>query len=350
MSKSTMNEAPQALSRRAFLKMTGIAAGGLVLGSVLPVSAPAWAHSGHVHGKPLNLFVTVEPSGRVKIVCHRSEMGQGIRTSIPQIVADELCVNWKDVQVVQGLANEAYGSQNTDGSRSIRRFYTTMREMGAMARTMLEQAAADKWSVPVSEVYAKDSFVVHKPSKKRISFGLLANDAAKVTPPATDTLRFKSKKDFKYIGKPMQIVDLPDIVTGNTIFGQDIKLDGMLYASIERNPVVGSKVEAFDKTAVMKTKDVVDVFQMPDQPTPVLFNPMNGVAVIAKNTWAALQGRKALSVKWGSSEHDSHDSDKYLAELNGRIITKGKSIRSRGDAYKGIEDAQKTVEATYTMP
>jgi isoquinoline 1-oxidoreductase beta subunit len=350
MSKSTMNEAPQALSRRAFLKMTGIAAGGLVLGSVLPVSAPAWAHSGHVHGKPLNLFVTVEPSGRVKIVCHRSEMGQGIRTSIPQIVADELCVNWEDVQVVQGLANEAYGSQNTDGSRSIRRFYTTMREMGAMARTMLEQAAADKWSVPVSEVYAKDSFVVHKPSKKRISFGLLANDAAKVTPPATDTLRFKSKKDFKYIGKPMQIVDLPDIVTGNTVFGQDIKLDGMLYASIERNPVVGSKVEAFDKTAVMKTKDVVDVFQMPEQPTPVLFNPMNGVAVIAKNTWAALQGRKALSIKWGSSEHDSHDSDKYLAELNNRIVTKGKSIRSRGDAYKGIEDAQKTVEATYTMP
>ncbi|MBF7074248.1 xanthine dehydrogenase family protein molybdopterin-binding subunit [Glaciecola sp. MH2013] len=345
-----LQESPKALSRRAFLKMTGLSATGLVLGSMLPVSLPAWAHTSENHSKDLNLFVSIEHNGQVNIICHRSEMGQGIRTSIPQIVADELCVNWEDVNVVQGLANEAYGSQNTDGSRSIRNFYTKMREMGAMARTMLEQAAADQWQVPLDEVFAKDSFVVHKASGKRISFGSLADAAAKVTAPAVDSLTYKSKKDFKYIGKPMQIIDLPDIVTGNTVFGQDIKLEGMLYASIERNPVVGSKVEGFDKTAATKVKGVVDVYQMPTQPSPVLFNPMNGVAVIANNTWAALQGRKALNITWGASEHSSHNSEQYLTELNKRIVNKGKSIRARGDAYQAIEKAAKTHSATYTMP
>ena len=338
------------VSRRDFLKLTGLSASGLVLGSMLPISLPAWAHTGDHSHNALNLFVSIEHTGQVNIVCHRSEMGQGIRTGIPQIVADELCAAWEDVHVVQGLANEEYGSQNTDGSRSIRRFYTTMREMGAMARTMLEQAAADKWGVPVAAVYAKDSFVVNKENGKKISFGSLASAAAKVSPPAAEKLTFKSKKDFKYIGKSMQIVDLPDIVTGNTVFGQDVKLEGMLYASIERNPVVGSKVEGFDKKAAMSTSGVVDVYQMPEQSVPVLFNPMNGVAVIANNTWAALQGRKALAVKWGKSEHDKQDSATYLSELNERIVTKGKSIRSAGDAYQALESASKTVSATYTMP
>ena len=141
----------KSVSRRDFLKLTGMTTSGFVLGSMLSVSLPAWAHgnASHVGDNTLNLFVTIETNGRVNIVCHRSEMGQGIRTSIPQIVADELCVAWKDVHVVQGLANEAYGSQNTDGSRSIRNFYAKMREMGATARTILEQAAAEQWAVPI---------------------------------------------------------------------------------------------------------------------------------------------------------------------------------------------------------
>ncbi len=340
----------KALSRRDFLKLTGITTGGLILGSMLPVSLPVWAHGNAAHDNTLNLFVAIETNGRVNIVCHRSEMGQGIRTSIPQIVADELCVAWDDVHVVQGLANEAYGSQNTDGSRSIRNFYAKMREMGATARTMLEQAAAEKWGVPISEVYAKDSFVIDKNTKQKVSFGSLAESAAKIKAPAPETLSYKSKKDFSYIGKSMQIVDLPDIVTGNTVFGQDIKLEGMLYASIERNPVVGSKVESFDKAAAMKTGGVVDVYKMPDQPTPVVFHPSNGVAVIATNTWAASQGRKALNIQWGDSPHKSHNSDEYLAELNQRTINKGKTIREGGDAYAAMQKAQQKVAATYTIP
>lgn len=338
------------VSRRDFLKLTGMTTGGFVLGSMLPISLPAWAHGNTPHDNTLNLFVAIENSGRVNIVCHRSEMGQGIRTGIPQVVADELCVAWEDVHVVQGLANEAYGSQNTDGSRSIRNFYAKMREMGATARTMLEQAAAEKWGVPIADVYAKDSFVINKNSKQKVSFGALAEAASKIKAPAPDTLTYKSKKDFKYIGKPMPIVDLKDMVTGNTVFGQDVKLEGMLYASIQRNPVVGSKVVSFDKDAVMKTNGVVDVFKMPDQPTPVVFHPSNGVAVIATNTWAATQGRNALNITWGESPHQSHNSDEYLAELNKRITGKGKTIREGGDAYAAMENAARKISATYTIP
>ena len=183
---NTQTKHTKPLSRRDFLKLTGLSASGLVLGSMLPVSLPAWAHTGNHSNNALNLFVSVEHNGQINIVCHRSEMGQGIRTSIPQIVADELCAAWEDVHVVQGLANEEYGSQNTDGSRSIRRFYTTMREMGAMARTMLEQAAADKWGVPIDAVYAKNSFVINKENGKKVSFGSLASAAANVTPPAIE--------------------------------------------------------------------------------------------------------------------------------------------------------------------
>ncbi len=340
------------VDRRDFLKLTGMAAGGFVLGALLPVSISARAdgHVAHTQENMFNLFVSIETNGRVNIICHRSEMGQGVRTGIPQIVAEELCVAWEDVHVVQGLANKEYGSQNTDGSRSIRNFYTTMREMGATARTMLEQAAANKWGVTLADVHAIDSVVVNNKTQEKLSFGDLAELAAKVPTPAIDTLTFKSKKDFKYIGKPVQIVDLPDMVTGKTIFGQDIKLEGMLYASIERSPVLSATVESFDKTASMKINGVVDVFKMPNQPTPVAFHPFNGVAVIATNTWAALQGRKALNINWGDSPHNKHNTTEYLAELTTRITEKGKPIRHSGDAYAALEKAAQKVSATYTVP
>lgn len=340
------------ISRRRFLTLTGITTGSFILGAMLPAGLPVWADANvhNANNNTLNVFVAIESSGQVNIVCHRSEMGQGVRTSIPQIVADELCVAWEDVNVVQGLADEAYGSQNTDGSRSIRRFYSKMREMGAMARTMLEQAASEQWGIPITDVYAKDSVVVNKITLEEMTFGALAELASKIKAPLIESLIFKSKKDFKYIGKPMQIVDLPDIVTGSTTFGQDIKLEGMLYASIERNPVVGSRVVSFDKNSAMNVSGVVDVFNMPEQPFPVVFNPSNGVAVIATNTWAATQGRNSLNIQWSDSPHDKHNSTDYLAELNTRIVTKGKVIRQGGDAYNAMNNATQKIAATYTVP
>lgn len=338
------------LSRRSFLKFTGLTGTGLVLGAALPGMAPLWANATVKETRDLNLFVSINSDNTVNIVCHRSEMGQGIRTGIPQIVAEELCADWNNVIVVQGEANEQYGSQNTDGSRSIRRFYQTMREMGASARSMLEHAAADLWSVSPSEVYAENNFVFHKASSKKVSFGYLADKASAMSVPSKDTLQFKSPEKFKLIGKDVPIVDLPNIVTGNTVFGQDIKLEGMLYASIERSPVVGAKVSGFNETAALNVKGVRKVIKMPEQPTPVLFSPLNGVAVLADNTWAAMQGRKALNVQWGESVNDTHDSEAFLGTLAQRVSEKGKVIRSAGNAYDAIENASKTLSATYTVP
>lgn len=337
------------VSRRSFLKLSGVAAGGLVLGTVMPAWAPAWA--GQAEGDyELNLFVSINQDNTVNIICHRSEMGQGIRTGIPQIVADELCADWNNVSVIQGLANEEYGSQNTDGSRSIRHFYTTMRQMGAAARTMLEQAAANLWKVPVSSVHAEDSYVHHQSSGRKISYGYLAESAAKLTSPELSTLKFKSPKDFKLIGKEVRSVDLPDVLVGNTEFGQDIRMEGMLYASIERSPVIGAKVINFDDDAAKQVSGVYDVWKMPEQSIPVVFNPLNGVAVLASNTWAALQGRKALNIEWELGANQTHNSASYLADLKTNIVNKGKTIRSHGDAYGALDNAAKTITATYTMP
>ncbi|GAC22951.1 isoquinoline 1-oxidoreductase, beta subunit [Paraglaciecola mesophila KMM 241] len=341
----------KSVSRRDFLRYTSVAGGALVLGTLLPSITPAWASSTvDDAANTLNLFVSIDNDGTVNIVCHRSEMGQGVRTGIPQIVADELCADWSKVNVVQGLGDEAYGSQNTDGSRSIRRFYTTMREMGATARTMLENAAAQTWGVPVSDVFAENGAVVHKSSGKSLSFGELAQVASQQNVPEVKDLTFKSPKDFKFIGKPVTSVDLPKVLTGDTVFGQDVQLDDMLYASIERCPVVGGTVKAFDKEASRGVANVVDVIEMPEQSFPVLFKNLNGVAVLASNTWSALQGRKALNVTWDLGDNQSHDSDAYLAELEKRIVTKGKSIRSVGDAYKAFDTADTKLDATYTVP
>lgn len=343
---SATSLAPKNVSRRSFLKGVGVAGTGLVLGVTLPGAQLLADEKGD---GVMNLFVSIESSGTVNIVCHRSEMGQGIRTGLPQVLADELEADWQQVHVVQGLADARYGSQNTDGSRSIRHFYQTMREMGAAARTMLEQAAADKWGVPVSEVTAKQHRVSHS-TGKTLGFGELAEAASQLTPPEVASLTFKAKADFNYIGKPVSIVDMHKIQTGATVFGQDVQMDNMLYASIVRPPVVGSNVASVDKTNALKVSGVVDVFQMPERSLPAAFNSLPGVAVLANNTWAAQQGAKQLNISWTEHANKHHNSAEYLTTLRERVMTKGKAQRTAGDAYQAITNAEKKVAATYTLP
>ncbi|MGJ8680200.1 molybdopterin cofactor-binding domain-containing protein [Paraglaciecola sp.] len=338
----------QSVSRRNFLKYTGVASSGLILGAVVP-SHLAWAENNH-DSNTLNLFVSIEKDNTVNIVCHRSEMGQGIRTSIPQIVAEELCADWSKVNVVQGLANSAYGSQNTDGSRSIRNFYSAMRQMGAAARTMLEGAGAKFWQASIKDVYAENGYIINKVSGQKLSFGYLADLASEQPSPDVKSLSFKKPENFKIIGQPIPIVDLPKIVNGTTEFGQDVLLDDMVFASIERCPVIGGKVKSVNKSAALKIPGVVDVIVMPEQSFPVVFKPLNGVAVIAKNTWSALKGRKALEIDWELGENQSHNSEEYLEELSKNIVTKGKVVRHTGDAYKAIKESKQTVSASYTVP
>ncbi|GGP90303.1 xanthine dehydrogenase family protein molybdopterin-binding subunit [Shewanella ulleungensis] len=335
------------ISRRNVLKLFGAVGGGLVLGS----TSLAWSPMALAQDKQatMNLFVAIGEDDKVYLTCHRSEMGQGIRTGIPQVLADELEADWDKIVVVQGLGDIAYGDQNTDGSRSIRKQYKKMRQMGAMARTMLEQAAADKWNVPLAEVYAKQSRVYHKGSTKSLRFGELAVAASAIKVPNIETLTFKPDSEFNFIGKPKTIVDMDDILAGKAMFGYDINVEGMVYASITRPPVLGSDVATFDDSAARKVAGVLDIIQLPVPKGAPLFQALGGIAVIASNTWSAMEGRKALKITWTQSVNDSHDTTQYLADLVERVKQPGKVVRQLGASVDSWP-AESTINAVYTVP
>jgi isoquinoline 1-oxidoreductase beta subunit len=297
------------------------------------------------------IFVSIAGDGTVTIVCHRSEMGQGVRTGVPLILADELEADWARVKIAQAPGDEPrYGNQDTDGSRSTRHFMKPMRECGAAARTMLEQAAAKRWNVAVAEVEAKNHEVVHKSSGRKLGYGELAADAAALPVPAVDTLKLKDPGQFRYIGKGASSVDGVDMTTGRAIYGQDVRLDGMKYAVIARPPVYGGKVKSVDSTAAMKVAGVEKIVQLETTPPPSAFLPLGGVAVIAKNTWAAIKGREALKIEWDDGPLASYDSKAYEQQLLETARKPGKVIRKEGDFDAAFAGAAKKLEAEYYIP
>jgi isoquinoline 1-oxidoreductase beta subunit len=337
------------ISRRRFLALTGVSASGMVLMGSLPGSALAGVLD-MPQGGMLNLFVSVKADGVVEIIAHRSEMGTGIRTSLPQIVADEMEADWSRVKVIQGLANADYGSQNTDGSRSVRDFYHIMRQMGAAARASLELAAANRWSAKISDVSASNHQVIHRDGR-RLDFGELAAEAAELPLPNTTQLPLKNPADFRYIGKDIPIVDLQDMCTGNTTYGIDVRIPGMLFASIERTPVLQGKVLSFDKGAALKVAGVVDVIKIKGQPLPSGFNALEGIAVLANDNYSAMKAREKLNISWEGGIHATHNSDAYLNELSEKVSAlPGKVARERGDTDAALGKAKKIVEATYLAP
>ncbi len=343
------------VSRRTFLKQLGLGTTSLVLATTLPGLSPLLAEAADSAGKSkakfaLNFFVGIDADGKTSIVCHRSEMGQGIRTSMPQIVADELEADWGQVYVVQGKADKRYGAQGTAGSASIRQHYTKMRKVGAAARQMLEQAAADIWQTDRKNVTADSHFVVNKMTGDKLGYGQLAEAASKLTPPDNKVVKLKSNDEFKLIGKEVKLFDQDDIIAGKAVYAQDIELPGMLVASIQRPPVVGSKVISVDDSEAKKVKGVVDVVKLKDRSLPVGVWPLSGVAVIATNTWAAHEGKKRLKISWQESAHSVHNTDSYKKELMEKVNKPGKVERKRGDIYQHNYDASKTLEATYFMP
>lgn len=335
------------ISRRDVLKLFGAVGGGLALGA----SGLTWSPMALAQDKEarLNLFIAIGEDDKVYLTCHRSEMGQGIRTGILQVLAEELDADWNKIVPIQGLADKRYASQNTDGSRSIRENYDRMRQMGAMARTMLEQAAAARWKVPVSEVHTADHKVLHAKTGRSAKFGELALAASEQPVPAVESLTFKEVKDFKQIGASRQIVDMDAMLSGSAIYGYDIKLDGMLYASIMRPPVLGSDVASLDDTAARKVAGVLDVYRLPAAKGAPAFQALGGVAVIATNTWSALEGRKALKVTWTQADNSQHDSSLYLKELVERVQQSGNIVRQVGDEIKNWPEAN-TLKAVYTVP
>ena len=226
-----------------------------------------------------------------------------------------------------------------------------MRRCGAAARVMLEAAAAERWKVPVTEVEARNHEVVHRPTGRRLAYGSLAKAAASQPVPARETLRLKDPKQFRYIGKgQLKLVDGRDIVIGKAQYGIDTRLDGMLYAVVARPPVYGGKVASFDSAEALKVPGVERVVQIEDSPPPTHFNPVGGVAVLARNTWAAMQGRRALKITWDDGPNAGYDSTAFKASLEESARKPGKVVRNNGDFAAAAASAARRHEAEYYVP
>ncbi|MBX9932678.1 MAG: xanthine dehydrogenase family protein molybdopterin-binding subunit [Methylobacterium sp.] len=307
------------------------------------------------------VFIAIAPDGVVTVTCHRSEMGQGVRTSVAMVVADELEADWSKVKVAQAWGDETrFGNQDTDGSRSLRHFFPHLRHAGAAARLMLVQAAAKQWGVPASEVKAERHVVTHAKSKRSLGYGEIASAAAELPVPSRESVTLKDPKAFRYIGKTegraeagqgqVHLIDNHDITTGKAIYGIDTRLDGMLYALIARPPVFGGKVASVDDAEAKKVPGVVKIFTLPAPTLPTEFQPLGGVAVIAKNTWAAMKARDALKITWDDGPNASYDSVAFRAELEKAARSPGKVVRNQGDVEGAFAKAKKRVEAEYFVP
>ncbi|MGR3249519.1 MAG: molybdopterin cofactor-binding domain-containing protein [Paracoccus sp. (in: a-proteobacteria)] len=345
------------VSRRSVL--LGLGAGSLVLAVGLPARAQEEPVEFGADAMPNgwrddpNVFISIAPDGIVTVTVHRSEMGQGVRTSIAMVVADELGADWDQVRVAQAPGDEPrYGNQDTDGSRSLRHFFQPMRRAGAAARTMLEEAAAQQWGVPVDEVRAEDHRVVHAGSDRSISYGELAAAAAELPVPDRGGLRLKDPASFRYVGKGgTGLVDNMDITTGRATYGIDVRRDGMLYAVIARPPVFGGRIASLDDSAALAVPGVERVITIEPPTVPTEFQPLGGVAVVARNTWAAIQGRNALQIEWEDGEHGSYSSEDFRAELEQAVQTPdGKLVLNRGDVEDALSKASDRITAEYYIP
>lgn len=345
------------ISRRSVLKGLGLVGSFVLAAPVMTRGAFAAYTTGAdkmPHGTVVDprIFVAIAPDGIVTILAHRAEMGTGVRTSLPLMVAEEMEADWARVRVQQAPGNEAkYGNQDTDGSRSTRHYLIPMRQIGASARAMLEAAAAKRWGVQVAEVRATNHEVVHATSGRKLGFGDLAADAAAQPVPAIADLKLKSPKDFRYLGKgQVSIVDLHDITTGKAHYGIDTRLPGMKYAVIARPPVTGGKLKSFDPAEALKIPGVEKVMEVQGWPWPSKFQPLGGVAVIARNTGAAIKGRDALKIEWDDGPNGTYDSVAYRAMLEGAARQPGKVVRNDGDVDAALKSADKVIVGEYYLP
>lgn len=353
------------VSRRSLLKGAAFGGGLVLMARLLPAGARAaglheapypTGATGMPHGtvNDPHVFVAIAPDGTVTIVAARAEMGTGAaRTSLPMIVAEELDADWNRVKIEQAPGNEErYGNQDTDGSRSVRHFIQPMRECGAAARMMLETAAAKHWGVDVAQVEARNHAVVDKTSGKSLGYGDLAAAAAALPMPPVAQLTFKDPSQYRYVGKgTVQITDLYDITVGRAGYGADHRLPGQVYAVIARPPVVGGKLVSFDATEALKVPGVLKVMAAKGwQPPATKFLPLGGVAVVARNTGAAIKGRDALKIVWDDGPNASYDTDSYRKELEAAVRAPGRTVRNGGDIDGAMNSAAQVVTAEYYIP
>jgi len=340
----------QNVSRRKFLKGTFVA-GTFVLAARF-VPEPLWANvssDAPAVFQP-DIFLGIASDGTVTIVAHRSEMGCGSRTALPLVVADELDADWSKVKIDQAIGDPRYGDQDTDGSHSIRSYFDQMRQIGATGRVMLITAAAQQWAVHEKECITEPGFVVHKASARKLSYGSLAAAATKLPVPKKADVPLKNRSAWRYIGKDNALFDLPDIVTGKATFGMDAKMPGMVYASIEHPPVLGQKIKSYDDKKALTVAGVKQTLTISPFKPPHQFQPLGGVAVIAENTWAAFQGRKALKIDWDASPNSVYNSDQFRKTLESTARQPGKVVRNVGDVDAEFAKGGRIIEAEYYTP
>ena len=338
------------ISRRGFLK-GALASGVFVLSGGFVLRELHAAKGQTAEGFDPGVWVSIAADGTVTIIAHRSEMGCGSRTALPLVVADELDADWSKVRIEQGLGDPKYGSQDTDGSHSVRSCFELMRQVGATGRAMLIRAAAAQWNVLPQDCSTEPHFVVHKASGRKLGYGELADGAAKLPVPRKGDLQFKSRAQWRYIGNEKNaLFDLADIVTGKALFGMDATLPGMVYASIEHPPVLGQKVKSCDDQAALKTPGVHKTLVIDTPEPPHAFKPLGGVAVIADNTWAAFSGRKQLKIEWGPSPHSGYNSAEFRKTLAATSRQPGKVARNVGDVDAVFAKADRILEADYYAP
>jgi len=333
------------ISRRDFLRTGGALGGGLILGFAL---GGRLAAGGGQAGGPKagafapNAFLRVGTDGSVTVIVPQSEMGQGVATSLPMLVAEELDADWKSVRFEQAPADKAYanpllGMQITGGSTSVRSFWQPLRLAGATARAMLVAAAAKTWGVDPAACVAESGAVIHKASGRRMTYGELATAASKQPVPKTAAL--KSPADFAILGRPLHRLDTPSKVEGRAAFGIDAAPEGVLVATVERCPSFGGKAVKFDDAAARKIPGVRMV-------VPI----SSGVCVIADTFAAALKGREALSVTWDKGPLAGLTSDKITQGFEAAAKTAGPVARNDGDTAKALAAAAKTIDAVYQVP
>jgi len=330
-------------SRRSFLKIAATAGGGLVLGfnwadsEAATSIAVADGASATATAIDFNSFLSISPTGVITILSPNPEVGQGIKTAFPIIVAEELDADWTKVVVEQApLDTKKFQRQVAGGSGSIPHSWKRLREAGATARQMLVEAAAKRWSVPVSECKTEVGIVIHQPTKRKLSYGDLATEAGKL--PVPNDVKLKDEKDFTLIGSTVKNVDNPKILTGKPLFGIDFYRDGMLFAMLQR-PAFGYKLKSFNEAVIKSMPGIVDVFSFD-----------NNVAVVGKSTWQVRKAKSALKIDWEKTDavESSSDHDRIFREL---LDSKDATVRRKdGDVAAAFASAAKVIKAEYQCP
>ena len=337
-----------AITRRGFLEYSGGLAIAVIAGRVLAADPRNGKLKTTPAGFDPNVFVHVATDGLVTLVCHRSEMGQGVRSTLPPLLADELGADMARVKIVQADGDKKYGDQKTDGSTSIREGYEGVRRAGATGRTMLVTAAARRWKVSPASCEARDHAVFH--GKRSLGFGELAAEAAMLPVPGPEDVKFRPRSEMRHVFKDLPLIDGPAIVTGRAVFGADVRLPGMLVAVIARPPVVGGRVARYDAKRALAIPGVKRIVEIPTPKPPYAYQPWGGLAVLAENTWAALRGRAALEIEWDDGKNAEYDSDRYRVTLSESVHAPGSVARNTGDVDTALSKAARVIEAEYHVP